>query len=305
MGWKTVLVIFITLIVVALLLIYFFVPFNTIEFNTTSSTNSNFSLNIGYDNLQFYENMRYRKKEISYKIYDACSLKKKNDMEQALEIIEGLTILDFYPVDYGEEISVTCKDEVVYEGGMFVGGEGGVTNVTISGDFNVIYNGKVLLIRDSDCANPNIAIHELLHALGFDHSENKNNIMYAVSDCKQTIGHDIPEFLNEIYSIEQYPDLLIEDVDAIMHGKYLDANLTIRNNGLKYSGESKLIISADGKKVDEEDLAPFELGYGSRISFTNLWIGQINIDEIEFFIYNTFSELDKDNNRVVLELKNK
>ena len=59
--------------------------------------------------------------------------------------------------------------------GLFIAGEGGPSNITKSGDFSVITHGSILLIKESKCERPNIAIHELLHALGFDHSENPNN----------------------------------------------------------------------------------------------------------------------------------
>ena len=50
--------------------------------------------------------------------------------------------------------------------------------------------------------------------------------MYEISRCDQTIGEDIISFINEIYSIPSSPDLLFENATALMHGKYLDINLT-------------------------------------------------------------------------------
>lgn len=297
MGWKQVLGTIFIFAIIIFLIIYWFVPYQNIEFDL-EPTNSNFSLT-NYSKMQFYENMRYRSNEIAYKISDGCTLQKKSDMEQAFEILENLTILEFYPVMYGEEISVTCNDEIVYEGSMFVGGEGGVTNVTVAGDFHVIFNGKVLLIRDSDCSTPNIAIHELLHALGFAHSENKNNIMYAISNCRQTIGDDIPKSLNELYSVEPKPDLVFENASIELKGKYLDANFSVRNNGLKYSPSAKIIVYADDKNVKEIELEPMNIGYGRKIFLSNIWITKINIDSIKFVIEADFEELDKTNNEIV------
>lgn len=297
MGWLKALGIILIFVVIIFLIIYWFVPYNEIDFNL-EPTNSNFSLT-NYSKMQFYDNMRYPSNKISYKIYDACTLQKKSDMEQTLEILENLTILEFYPVLSGEEISITCTDEVVYEGSMFVGGEGGVTNVTVAGDFHVIFNGKVLLIRNSECQTPNIAIHELLHALGFAHSENKNNIMYAISNCRQTIGEDIPKFLDEIYSVEPKPDLVFENASIELKGKYLDANFSVRNNGLKYSPNAKIIVYADDKNVKEIELAPLDIGYGRKIFLSNIWVTKINIDSIKFVIETDFEELDKTNNEIV------
>ena len=229
------------LFTVLLLVIYWFIPFKTIEFDVTSK-NYNFSLDTSVkESMQFYENMRYPNSQISYKIYD-CPLQKKNDMEQAFEIVSNLTVLNFYSINFDEEILVTCESGSRIEEGLFIAGEGGPTNITKGERFSVILNGKVLLIRDSKCERPNIAIHELLHALGFDHSDNQNNIMYPVSKCEQTIGEDIPQLINELYSIPTYSDLSFENVSAVMHGRYLDSNISIRNNGLKNSEKTEIFI---------------------------------------------------------------
>ncbi len=280
-------------------MIYFFVPINTVNLTSPSFfQNSSVSLNnsFGDSDLQFYNNMRYRSNRISYKISEDCSLQKKDDMKYALDIISNLTILEFYSSIYGEEITILCSDTNVLQGDMFIGGEGGVTNVTVSGDFNVIFNGQILLIRDAKCPTPNIAIHELLHALGFDHSINPGNIMYETYDCSQTIGNEIPDFINQIYSVSEKPDLVFEDVEAVLNGKYLDANVSIRNAGLSYSPDSTLVISVDGKIVKTVDISSLGIGFGRKVGFTNLWINKINVNEITFSLEGDFEEFSKENN---------
>jgi len=155
-----------------------------------------------------------------------------------------------------------------------------------------------LLIRDSNCENPNIALHELLHALGFDHSENSNNIMYPISKCKQTIGDDIFMLINELYLTPSLPDLAFENVSAVMRGKYLDVNMSINNDGLKDSMESKIFIYADDKLVKEIELEALKIGYGRIISLSNLFVKQINVNSLDFFIDYNFSELEK----IIIEL---
>jgi len=281
-------------------MLYWFIPLGTNEF-TAKSGDSNFNLE-NNDSLQFYKNMRYPEREISYKISE-CTLQKKEDMQRAFEIIEEKTILNFYPTQVNEEISVTCDSKSKVERGLFIAGEGGPTNISIAGKFNVIFNGQILLIRKSSCSNPNIALHELLHALGFDHSLNQNNIMYSISNCAQTIGEDIIKLINELYLTPTYPDLLYQDVSAVMHGSYLDLNISIRNNGLKNSKDAKIIIYADEKLVKEIELEGLGVGYGRGIILENVWIKKRSVEKIEFFIDYDFSELDKENNKVVLELK--
>ncbi len=301
MGWKIFFSFIFILFASLLLILYWFVPFKTIEFGMKSRS-SNFSLDNESGNMQFYPNMRYPNPRISYEIYN-CPLQKEDNMERAFEIISDMSILDFYPVNYGGEISVTCDSRNKIQEGLFIAGEGGPTNITKAGEFNVILRGSVLLIRESKCERPNIAIHELLHALGFEHSFNPNNILHPISNCRQTIGEDIPELISELYSVPSYSDLSFENVSAVMRGRYLDINMSIRNNGLKDSEKVKIIIYADETSVTEIDLDVLKIGYGKIIMLGNVWVPKINVKELEFFINSSFKELEKNNNRIILEIK--
>ncbi len=299
MGLKIFLSFLFFIFCIGSLIVYWFIPFGTTEFGTKSS-NSNFNVNQSGD-MQFYQNMRYSDSEISYNIYD-CPLQKKNDMEKAFDIISNRSVLRFNSVDDGSEISVTCDSKNRIEDGLFIAGEGGPVNITQGDKFNVILKGKVLLIKESECEKPNIAIHELLHALGFAHSENPDYIMYYLGKCKQTIGQDQIDLINELYSTPSQPDLTLEKVSAVMHGKYLDVNISVRNNGLRDSMESKILIYADDELVKEIKLDALKIGYGRMISFSNLWIKQINVNKLDFFIDSGFPELEKNNNRISLEV---
>ena len=259
--------------VIALLGFYWFIPGGAIDFGANSK-NSNFSVNSEYEEMQFYKNMRFPSRRISYRIFD-CTLQKEDEMEFAFEIISNVTILDFYPVKDNEEISVTCDSRNKIEDGLFIAGEGGPTNITMAGEFNVIFHGSVLLLKQSSCEKPNVAIHELLHVLGFNHSTNPSNIMYYLSKCNQVIGEDIPALINELYIYPNQPDLMFENVSAKMQGRFLDANISVRNNGLKDSGMAKIIIFADGKKIKEIELEALNIGYGGMVVFKNIWISQI------------------------------
>ena len=287
--------------IIFLLFAYWFFPFETINLGSFSS-NSNFSITGNLSKTQFYEHMRYSDKKISYRIYN-CPLKKKQEMLDSFDILSNITILEFYPVEYGEEISVTCDSTAKIEEKMFIAGEGGPTNIIKTSNFNVIAHGKILLIRDSNCEKPNIALHELLHAIGFNHSENPENIMYPVTKCGQTIGEDIPLIINTLYEYPSYPDISLENVSALIHGKYLDTNISIRNNGLKNSGVSEMKIYADGKLIKSLDIDSMKIGYGTTISMTNIFIQKISIKEIKYYIEANFSELDKRNNELPLTIK--
>jgi hypothetical protein len=301
MSSKIVLSMLFILVVLSLLILYWFVPFSDTNFFVKPKS-SNFSLGNNTQPIQFYENMRFPTSKISYRI-DNCPLQKREDMLQALQIISEKTILSFYGVNNNEEIIINCENKNVIEGGLFIAGEGGPTNITKSGEFNVITSGKILLIKESTCQNPNIAIHELLHVLGFDHSEDPNDIMYSISKCDQEINPATIKLINSIYSIPSYPDLVFENVSAIMHGRYLNLNMSIRNNGLQDAPSAKIIVYADNTTIKNLDINPLEIGHGRMISLTNIWISQFSVQNIKLDIVTTFDELKKENNEVLLEVK--
>jgi len=304
MIWKIFSLIF-TVLVIILLIFYWFFPFNTTEFyaDLSGSGNFNFTLNASETrDMQFYENMRYPNSEISYRIYN-CPLFKKNEIELAFNTLSNLTILDFYPTPNNEEISATCESRGKTRGGLFIAGEGGPINITSTQNFNVIFQGEILLIKESKCENPNVGMHEILHTLGFNHSSNPNNIMYDVSKCGQTIGEDIINTINELYSVQSLSDLSFENVSAVMNGKYLDTEIGIRNHGLKDSANAKLIIYADEKIIKEIELDPISIGYGLTVTLENIFILKLNVNELIFLIESDFDELNKNNNKIKLEIK--
>ncbi len=297
---KGFLVILIAIILLFLFSVYWFIPFGTFEFST-GPTNYNFSESADSE-LQYTSNMRFASPEISYKISN-CPLQREDDMEEAFRLMQEQTVLSFYPAEDEEEISVTCEEDVIAEGNFFIAGEGGPTNGSVSGNFSVVTHGKILLLRDSDCERPNVATHELLHVLGFKHSQNPKNIMYNVTNCRQMISEDIINFLNKVYSFPAEPDLVFESADALMRGRYLDSNFSIRNNGIVSSGEAKVIIFADEKKIKEINLDALSEGEGMKILLTGILINQLNVNEVKFVIESDFSELNKANNEISMEIK--
>lgn len=289
--------------VVTLLAVYWFIPLSETEFSL-GTLGGGFTLNQSLGGEQFYQNMRFSESPISYKIYD-CPLNKKTNMIDAFGKLSDLTILNFYESSSNEDISVYCDSSTKIEEGLFIAGEGGPTNITKSGEFNIISKGRILLFRESSCAIPNIAIHELLHVLGFDHVDDHNNIMYPVAKCSQEISQETIKTINTLYSVPSLPDLIFEEVGATMRGKYLDVNMSVRNAGLDFADKSKIKIYADGSLVKEFNLSELDYGHGKMIVLTNIWVSQLSVQKIYFEIESSYEELKKENNNVELKIKNK
>ncbi len=146
-------------------------------------------------------------------------------------------------------------------------------------------------------------MHELLHTLGFNHSINPDNILYPISKCSQTLGDDVPKLIDELYSYPNYPDVVFEDVSVAMEGKYLNANISMRNEGLDQSGQIILTIYADNKVIKKINVDSLNIGYGTKLSLLNVWINKLSFDELKFVLEIESEELDKSNNEIIFTSK--
>lgn len=290
-------------IIVVLILfgVYYFMPFSELEF-TAIPLNHNFTINGSLDSIQFYPNMRFENKNLSYQMFE-CNIKKKEDMRYAFDIMENITILSFYPVIDNEDITITCDEKVKFKEGMFIAGEGGPTQIVRAGNNNVILHGSILLMKSSNCPNPNVALHELLHVLGFIHSNNPNNLMYNYTKCIQTIGDEIPSILNEVYSTPSFPDLVFENASASMKGRYLNLEFSVRNIGLKNAGSSMVDVKMNNKTIKEIELNELDIGSGTVISIENLFVKNLGLGDLKLIIDYSGEEIDKENNYIVLQLE--
>lgn len=252
---------------------------------------------------QFYPNMRYRDRVISYTISDSCEQSKKNDVEAALLLLSDRTILEFEKKDSSGEINILCSDIAPKpdEEGHFVAGEGGPSEIINMSNYAVIFSGKVSLYRENECENPNIALHEILHALGFDHNENQRSIMYPITKCDQVVDNYIIEEINRLYKTDSKADLFIERIAANRSGRYLNFEISIGNFGLQDSRGAKLIISADGEFVKDFDLEEIEIGTRKILTVENLRIPR-NVRTISFAVKGQETELEIDNNVIDIEM---
>ena len=249
--------------------------------------------------VQFYPNMRYSDRIISYKIESACSEKKSNDIVMAFAAISEKTILSFYQSDDNPEIKVLCSDiaPLAEEKGHFVAGEGGPSEIINTTKFSVILSGKIALYRENKCDKPNVAIHEILHALGFDHINSLKSILYPITSCDQQIDLWVVDHINKLYSIDSLPDLAIDALDASSEGRYLNFNINILNIGLAKSSWAELNLYSDNEKITNFSLGDVEIGEKRILMVENLRLPSRE-DNIMFVVESSSRELTLDNNRI-------
>ncbi len=254
---------------------------------------------------QFYENMRFPDKRIRYNIKDECSDEKAEDVRRAFSILQEKTILEFSEVTTNSQIIVFCSRLVVppEEEGYFVAGEGGPTEVINTSLYGAILSGKISLYKDETCDEPNIAIHEVLHVLGFEHNNNPESILYPTLDCDQKIDEYIIEDIENLYSISGKAELEILEVNLERKGRYLNFDIEIINKGLVKVGNASLRIYSDNEFVKEYGLSSIGIGTKKTLEVTNLKIGRYD-KKVSFVIdeENEFEEIFEDNNVVEMIL---
>jgi len=265
---------------------------------------------------QFYQNMRFPDRDISYYISDSCDDKKKGEVLEAFSILESRTSLIFDPGNNkaDSEMLVVCSElapEPEQEG-HFIAGEGGPTKIINTSLYSVILSGKMSLYRDDGCETTHVALHELLHVLGFDHNDNPKSILYPTLDCKQTLDQYFVDELNSLYEDDGLPDLKIVDVKADKSGRYLNFNISIVNQGLKDVSKTKLKVYGDEDIIkfrDENDnevgwleLNNIEIGTTKILTVTNAKLPSRFTKKISFVVdeKDNIKELFEDNNKVEL-----
>lgn len=254
--------------------------------------------------LQFYPNMRYPDKTITYEINVSCQQKRQEDIKEAFSILEQNSILKFVPSAIEPEIAITCtklQSPSREQSRYFIAGEGGPTAVINSSRYAVIFSGSISLFKQEICEQPTIAIHELLHALGFDHSPNPKSMMYPVTDCTQTLDQEIISEINKIYEEPSLPDLAIQKLEARKAGRYISFNTSVENIGLKDIQQAEISVYTDSKLLKTFELGKIEIGTIKFLTITNLK-GPYSFNSLEFRVSSSQQELSLDNNQAALTL---
>ncbi len=255
---------------------------------------------------QFYSNMRYVYNNITYEIAPECSAKKRENIRDAFKILEEQTVLRFFPAERKGEIVFFCTNlpSEPESSAHFIAGEGGPVQIINTTSYAVILSGKVSLYRPEKCERPIIALHEILHALGFDHTSDKKSVMFPITDCEQDIDPFIINQINALYETKTAPDLVIARVDAKAVGRYLDFEISVANHGLIDARNVTLSLNADSELVKTFPLEEIGLGQRKMLSVRNVHIPR-NVKSLTFSVVvsSRESELIYDNNQATVYLQ--
>lgn len=281
-------------------LLWIFFPSDSSEFEEYQA---NISEQFPSSSGQFYPRMRYVSRDISYGFTSKCGPKKKEDFKEAVARLETVSVLRFRE-SADSEISVTCSNisPDPDEEGHFVAGEGGPSIIINTSRYSVILKGEIALYRADSCEIPQIATHELLHALGFDHNSNKKSIMYPITGCEQEIDDYIISEINNLYKKNSYADLLIEKVRASKSGVYADFETTIGNQGLAKASGVKLKIYANGDLRHTFEIGEIDIGAKKTLTIENLRV-PLSTEELELEVEISEPELSQANNRASVRLR--
>ena len=184
-------------------------------------------------------------------------------------------------------------------------GEGGPSSVYDTGLFNLTTKGKIYLFTSTTgCDRPIIAIHEMGHVIGLDHSDNPSSVMHEYEVCSQEITPEIVNTIKSLYSYPAKPDLYFFDASASQKNFYLYLNMTIKNEGLVDSQPTNVSVIANGKEVKSIPLDSIKPAQGYIYSISNLFVSN-EVTDLKLVIdpTNQMEELFKSNNMISLTPK--
>ena len=264
---------------------------------------------------QFYPNMKFNHNTITYGVNQDCTqIQKQRIVSGFTEINKAVPIIKFQSSFSDPDIEVSCSEEqkknTEYDGKKyFIAGEGGAKEIIQTGNHHIITEGIVYLFKENKkaikCDYPNIEVHEILHVLGFDHTDNEESIMFPfLTDCDQTLDQSIIQELNRLYSENNLPELSFESFTASKSGRYIDFNLTIRNSGSINSQPFVLAILDNEDVIETREIDSINFGAGITLSTTNLKLKRKNPDTIKFILdrENKIKEINEDNNIAEINL---
>jgi len=289
------------LFVGTLFLLWTYIPTEQVKYEEYKAE---VSADLPVKSTQFYPNMRYPDSQITYKLSSTCSEKKKQNFLEAVQVLESKTVLTFRKtITEKPDITITCSNlsPEPDQKDHFVAGEGGPSLFLNGTRYATILEGEIALYREETCDEPKVALHELLHALGFDHNSNEESIMFPVTNCKQTLDKEIVEEINKLYSPPSLADLAIEKIEANKTGRYLNFELMIGNSGLKKLNSATIEIIVEDEIIKTFTIGEVDIGAKRRLTVSNLRLPR-NADEIKFSAKTSEPEITKENNEAIIKI---
>jgi len=266
-----------------------------------TQTNNEQYINATNQLSMFLPNMRFDTNSISYSFIE-CDRNSQDRMKLAFQIISDETKDIIFYENQFPKIAIYCaqqKDE--QRNTTYVAGEGGPNKVIISDLYPLIVDGKIYLykqVNKKNCEYPIVELHELMHVFGFDHINKTNEILYPYVNCDQRITSDIIDELKRLYSEKPKADLTLQNLSALMHGSYLDFNITILNRGLISTTNISLLISGPSSPIETLKVDSLSPGVSQIITVKNILVKSNNQNPLTFKVTTKEEEYFYENNQL-------
>ena len=189
------------IILLALFVIWLFIPLDEVGQNSEDNLTSIYENEEEIVEQPLY--LYWRSLPIHYFFSEnyPCVDYRKNNIEESFNIIEEKTdkIVTFYEEKSEYAIEIKCYDEYETEEASAYGGID-----YYEGDKEILDGFVEFYKEDSKnfetCYSyPSVELHEILHAFGFDHIEDRKSIMSPFDDCTE-LDPEIIDCLKHIYS---------------------------------------------------------------------------------------------------------
>lgn len=234
-----------------------------------------------------------------------CSLKEE-EIKSALKIWEIETSVNLFEIVNSKyaDVYVNClpesqvETEIIGEYIYTTVGEGGPTNYSDTGLYNLTYEGGVnIYVTTRDCIEPIRILHELGHILGFGHTDDEKNIMYKYETCQQDFSNEMKQTIEELYSRS---DLYFVNASAKLVNSQLSLDIIIGNRVMPPPPPSYLRINANNITLEDQYIGTIDFNLNKTLKFEFNVSNEIDRIELTIDPLNNVNEIDKTNNIITL-----